>query len=68
MLDDISMETVALGTHLYIEIMDECASTMYKYLNFTALLKMDRKSFFPNQTERDSTCMLKIKTNKCLDV
>lgn len=46
MLDDISMETVALGTHLYIGIMDERASPVHKYFNFTALLKADRKPFF----------------------
>lgn len=45
MLDDISTETIVLGTHLYVGIMDECAALIHKYLYFTALLKTDRKSF-----------------------
>lgn len=46
MPDDISMETIALGTHLYVGIMDECAAPIHKYLYFTALLKTVRKLFF----------------------
>lgn len=41
MLDDISVETTALGTRLYVGIMDECAPPMHKYLYITALLKTD---------------------------
>lgn len=52
MLDDISMETTAQGTHLYVGIMDECAAPMHKYLYFTVLLKTDRKPLFkPNWQE-----------------
>jgi len=49
MLDDISMEAIALGTHLYVGIMDECVAPTHKYLYFTALLETDRKTCFkPN--------------------
>lgn len=49
------METTALGTRLYVGIMDERAAPMHKYLYFTVLLKTDRKPLFkPNWWEQHS--------------